>query len=398
MNHPFLPSGNVIGRPVWPPLSLHTSVKAERSMTQQTQAVSTQVDQLADQMLSRYQQEQREQQQRNAALQVQHEQQAIAVLQALIATEIEPELLSVLGITYVVRRNSSGVAHAEAVLAYGGITWSISQEEVRRSDMPWRWSIRAEKDEPHWYNREDTRLSRSAEPQTLRTVLLLQFGLRREQLRQEAEEAARKEEQRRRVREEAQAEKEREEHERAERLAQAKQEDAMWRAQLAARKREAEAAMWRWPEGAQVALYRLTYTSGKVYGDEGEPVIQQEQGWCASDHLDEAGYIRLEPVRRYTRSYASKPREVKLDPARHAPLWERIIVGSIEELPGELRTEVRVSLPNVVSCCDYDLDGAYRLREVEELGRDEDPYSEHVGYVPLPWIRALVEQAAQAES
>ncbi len=103
-------------------------------------------------------------------------------------------------------------------------------------------------------------------------------------------------------------------------------------------------------------------------------------------------------MRRYTRSYASKPREVKLDPARHAPLWERIIVGSIEELPGELRTEVRVSLPNVVSCCDYDLDGAYRLREVEELGRDEDPYSEHVGYVPLPWIRALVEQAAQAES
>jgi hypothetical protein len=116
------------------------------------------------------------------------------------------------------------VAHAEAVLSYGGITWSISQEEVRRTDTPWRWSIRAEKDEPHW------------------------------------------------------------------------------------------------------------------------------------------------------------------------------VVGSVKDLSSELRTEVRVSLPDVVSCCDYDLDGVYRLRKVEELGRDEDPYSEHVGSIPLPWICAFVEQAAQVES
>jgi hypothetical protein len=366
-------------------------------MTQSTQAVSTQVDRLADHMLALYQQEQREQQQRKAAEQAQQDQQAIAVLQALLTTEIEPDLLSALDISYVVRRGSSSSGHAEAVLSYAGIIWHISQDGPRYAGESWRWSITAERREP-CYSCEIANLSRSAEPHTLRTVLLLQFGLRREQLRQQAEEAARKEEEQREARAQAQAEKEREARERAERLAQAVQEDAYWSAQIAARRRDIEAGMWRWPEGVQVTLYRLTYTSGKAYGDEGEPVVQQEQGWCASDHLDEAGYIRLEPVRTYSRSYSTKPREIKLDPGVHAPLWERIVVGSVEELPGELRTEVLVSLPDVVSCCNYDLDGVYRLRKVEELGRDEDPYSEHVGYVPLPWIRAFVEQAAQVES
>ena len=92
-------------------------------------------------------------------------------------------------------------------------------------------------------------------------------------------------------------------------------------------------------------------------------------------------------------SKVTEPRTIKLSPAIHLPIWERWTVGSVDELPGELREEVIVSLPSVVARRDEELDAGFRLTR-DEQAYSEDYYQECIGRVPLALVRTLVDQAA----
>jgi hypothetical protein len=147
--------------------------------------------------------------------------------------------------------------------------------------------------------------------------------------------------------------------------------------------------LWHWPKETPVTLYHLTYTVGVGSSDAGEPLVEQNAGWTTVDHLDAHGYVRLEAMKPSPWRDATRAREVKLDADRHLPVWERVMVASVEALPEDLCGAVTVDLPNVVTCVTQDEMLLTRVDETEEEG-----YSETIGWVPLPWIRALVEQAA----
>ncbi len=356
------------------------------------------VDVLADQALAHAYQHLQQEKQRQEEQTNQQDQQAIAVLQTLLSTEIEVDLLSALSLSYEVRRDAySSPGHAEALFFYAGVDWHLSQDFPNRSPESWRWSIRATTHRDR-YTSHISDLSTYAAPQALRTTLLVKLGERRQQLQNQERDALAKEQTQLQEKREAAATKEREEHERAERIAQANQEHARWKEQIAALKQQELERLWRWPANTSIALYRLTYTTGIGRGEEDESLFEQEHGWTAVDHLDSEGYIRLEPVDTYWTT--SQPREIKLDLSTHQPIWERIIIASVNELPKELREEIRVSIPNVYSQSDADLlDDTSRLTYIEsERYFENDPYSEYVGLRPLPWIRALVDQAAEKAS
>ena len=363
-------------------------------MTQTEQrSVSTHVDALADQVLTGYQQRQQREKQRQQDQTDQQDKQAIAVLQILLATEIEADLLSALSPSYEVQHDSSGSQHAEAIFTYAGVNWRIAQEFPNRSHESWRWSIRVTTRD-HWHNSQISDLTTNASPLALRVTLLLKLGERRQQIQKQEQEALEKERTKQQEEAQATAEKEREMREREERIAQADQEHARWQEQLETLKSRELARLWRWPTGVLVALYQIAYTSGVGRGDEDEAIIEQVKAWTGTDHLDQEGYIRLEPERSYWSN--SEPREIKLDPSTHMPIWQRIIVGSTDELPQKLREDITVSIPNVYSQRDHDqLDGKCRLTYIED-GRylEDSPHSELVGRQPLPWVRALVDQAA----
>src|SRR5215472_9571537 len=113
-----------------------------------SQQVSTQVDTLADTVLAAYRQQQQQVQKRaqhrEQSLRERGGQQVIAVLQTLLSTELEPELLSALAFSYEVnhRGERTDPPAASAVLNYAGIVWYLSQEFTGRSGE-WHWNIHA---------------------------------------------------------------------------------------------------------------------------------------------------------------------------------------------------------------------------------------------------------------
>src|SRR5215469_3636353 len=321
----------------------------------------------------------------------QQDQQAMAVFKTLLETEVEADLLAALSVTYEAHHEQSDVPQIAAVFSYAGVDWHLSQE-WQRQPGEWRWAIRATR-RSNGSRSSLSDLSTAASPQALRATLFLKLGERREQLLREEHEAIERERRRQQAEEEAHAMQEREAQKRALRITQAGQEHCYWSEQLDALKQEALQQLWRWPDKIRISLYQVTYGAGIGRGEDDEPVLEHTGGWTGTDHLDEHGYLRLEPAKPSSWSKATEPRTIKLSPAMHLPIWEWWTVGSVDELPGELREEVIISLPGVVARRYEDLDAGFRFTRDEQAYR-EDYYQECIGRVPLAWIRALVDQAA----
>ncbi len=349
------------------------------------------IETLAEQTLALYRQHQEREKRRQEDQTHQKDQQMAAALRALLETELESDLLAVLSVRYVTHHRERNETQTEAVFTYAGLDWHLSQEFVTRQSADWSWAIRAAKVGSGWYQHE---LSTHAAPLTLRTTLLIKLGECLEKARQEAQEAATREQRQIQAEADERAEDKRKERERAARIQEADQEDARLRGEINALVEQAKSTMWRWPRGVTITIYHMTYNTAIGRGEDDEAVIEQENGWTSVDRLDEAGYIRLEATKPSFWSAISKAYEIKLDPATHMPIWERLTISNVNDLPGELCEEITVSIPHVFSRYS-DLDEKCRLVQVEEYGYDEHAYQEHVGLVPLPWVRALVEQAAQ---
>ena len=354
--------------------------------------LTTHIDTLADKMLTQYRQHQAAAQQHQAEQQKQMDQQDIAALQALLATELEPDLLAALSVTYQVRRTSSGRGQTEALFCYSGLDWHVGVDYLARASEKWHWSIWAtQQGTGHQLHAVDVQAS----PQTLRTALLLKFAECREQAYQGAQEAAERQRKQKLAEAEGKAHAERAEQERAARIRQAEQEDAHWRSEIATLKSRALDTLWRWPEGITLTIYQITYTTAVGHDEDGESIIETESGWCSLDYLDSNGYIRIEASKTYSWSTTTDSRDIKLDPDHHMPIWQRFYVSCIEQVPRELDEDVQVSIPHVVVRRDSDADGQYRLAKVEDYSSfDEGPYHEPAGRIPLAWVRDLVDQAA----
>lgn len=352
------------------------------------------IDALADNTLTQYYQHQQQEKKRKEIEQAREDEQAIAVLQALLTAEIKPDLLAALNIEYVVERDRHS-RRAEAITHYAGIVWHISQNFAHYSSASWRWHISATR-EDNGYNYCKSNLTHDADPQMLQTILLLHFGQRRTQLLKEEQEAAQRAEQQLRDEQEAREASERQAREHTEQVEQANQEDAKWRTEMALLKEQAQINLWRWPDGVEIFIYRINYVTAAVSEDSDEDNlhIETESGWTSVDHLDTDGYIRLEAVRNHSWGTICEGREVKLDTPIHRPIWERYRVRAVRQLPNALREEISVSIPHVVCRLDPTLDEISRLLRVEQYDYDESAYTESVGYVPLSWVKALVEQAA----
>lgn len=95
-----------------------------------------------------------------------------------------------------------------------------------------------------------------------------------------------------------------------------------------ARIAEAKAAVapWAWPEGRELVLYRWQW------GDE-------VSGWSLAGDLDRMGMVTLQP------DTGRRARTLMLRYA--APVAEQWIVGSVETLPGDLRTRRTVDVVGV---------------------------------------------------
>lgn len=360
-----------------------------------TQAVSTYVETLADQTLDLYRQQQQRAQRRQEEETGRKDQQGVAVLRALIETELESKVLVELGLRYEAQhRDRNGGPHFEAVFSYAGLDWHLSQEEGRGS---WMWSIRTTNQGSNYSPSHN--LTANPEPTHLQTTLLLKLGECREQVRREAQEAAERERKQQQAAAAAQLREEQAAQKTAARIAQADEEHARLTEQFNARKQQVLSTLWRWPAGRSVRIYQLSYCAGIGQGEEGGAVIEQEGGWTATDQLDAEGYIRIEPANSSFWRSTSKPQEIKLNPAIHLPTWKRVTVASVGELPEALREKIVVSLPGVVLRRCKDLDEEPRLTHVDEQElrySDVDAFQETVGYVPLPWICALVDaQAAE---
>jgi len=360
-------------------------------MTDTQTSVLPHVETLAQQTLALSRQHQEREQRRQADQTRQKEQQQAAVLRTLLETELEPDLLAVLNIRYITHRDR-GEASTSACFPYAGLDWHLRQEMVSRQSLDWRWSIRAATGSSGWYLHEA-----SASPLCLRTTLLLTLGERLETVGKQAQEAEVQQRRRRQAEADEQAERERQERERTAHIAQADQEDARLRAEIDALKEQTLATMWRWPAGVRIAIYRLASTTAVGRGEDGDAVIEQESGWTSVDRLDDDGYIRLEASKTSWGGRA-EAEEVKLDPATHMPIWKRMMIESVDDLPAELREEITVGIPSVVSRSNRDLDRKCRLVQVETSQYDERAYCEQVGSVPLAWVRTLAEQAAQKVS
>lgn len=356
-----------------------------------TNDVSVNVDIRADQALALYRQQALRTQRRHEEEMARREQQAVAVLQTLLRTELDPGLLAALGITYEVmhRERTTDPPHVKVVFFYAGLDWHISQEDDRGD---WKWTIRAMNHGSTYSSHHE--LSASAEPTHLEITLLLKLGECREQMRRAQQEAAEQEQRQQLAVAAAQAREEQAALQMAQQIAKADEEHACLTEQFGALKEQALATLWRWPDGVRISLYRVTYCAGIGRGENEEPVLEHEGGWTGTDQVDAEGYVRLEPAKTFPWSRASSSRDIKLSSAL-LPIWQRLTIGDVDDLPEGLREEVKVWLPGVVLRQD-ERDGKQRFVQVGQELRygDETPYQETVGQIPLSWVRSLVEQAA----
>ncbi len=335
---------------------------------------------------SQYQDRQYQQQEHRTR---RHEQQALAVLRALLETELEADVRESLQLTYQLRprQRASFPMQVEAVFSALGFTWHLTHEQPWRQGE-WHWEIALTASENQRWHRLLHDFPLHTTPLTLQQTLLEAVDQCRRRLEQEAREAAEREAALRQ-------EQEQEARERAARLEQAAREDAHWRAEFARRRQELQAALWRWPQDVCVSIYRVRYLTTVGHDENGAVVTEHEEGWCRQDHLSQDGYLCLESTR--SGRSLKKSRYLKLDPAYHLPIWERRDIASIEDLPLSLCEPVIISFPGVVERSDEQ--GVPRLRQLDEPDVDADLFSEYqedLGRVPLPWIRALAEEQAAA--
>ncbi|HEY0739291.1 MAG TPA: hypothetical protein VGD69_30495 [Herpetosiphonaceae bacterium] len=162
--------------------------------------------------------------------------------------------------------------------------------------------------------------------------------------------------QERELRAERQANEERQDAERQARRA----EHARCQAQLDAALAIARAALWTWPAGQILTLYRWSWHIGDS---------TFEAGWSVSDRLDAQGYATV-----YTEATLQT---LRLDMFAHQPVVERRTFHATDALPGELREQVRIDVPGIW----------WSFSDEQYIADPEAVLTHDVGQVPIAWVQ-----------
>ncbi len=352
-------------------------------MTPTMSTHSSLLDTLAEQALAAYQQQESERRKRAEEQRRLAEEQAERDLRESLSLALTPALLA--HVQWQFAATCGSHQRPSLFFRYAEADWHL--EQARDPLGKGRgWTIYTTS--PGGTSQRET-VAAEVSAGELPSRLLLALGKRLQQ-RQEAE-AQRRAQQL----QQALAQQE-EERERAERLAVAQAQHERLTALFEQASRKAVESLWRWPQGVSIEVYRLCYCTASLYQDSGETAFDYDSGWTAAACLDEHHRIRLEPTRVDARSGRLSPaRVVQLLPQVHHPLWTVFRFARVEELPPELRESVTVSLPQVVRRSPPE-DGQDRLAEIPDAV-ERYWYRETIGEQPLPWLRALVEQAMARE-
>lgn len=137
---------------------------------------------------------------------------------------------------------------------------------------------------------------------------------------------------------------------------------------------------WAWREGVTFNLYVLTYCTAAIRDDEGDNAIEYRSVYTATDVLDERGYIT---VYDNLRNFQSEM--IRLTPAYHKPVWERLTVSSVDDLPHLLRDDLRFTVTGIRREPEYKGD-LFVYDEGSFVERTAARYA-----VPVQWVRDLVD-------
>lgn len=138
------------------------------------------------------------------------------------------------------------------------------------------------------------------------------------------------------------------------------------------------AALWRWPDGVTVTLYRVRWCTGGFTDDDGAPHFHYATDWTPTQilpndtmrFLTKAGWVTI------TRF--------------NMPTWEEVTIASMDELPDALRETQEHTIPGIREQFTYfnQLDqpnGYYFYADPDSSATVE------VGSIPVRWLRERVD-------
>lgn len=146
----------------------------------------------------------------------------------------------------------------------------------------------------------------------------------------------------------------------------------------------AQAALWRWPVGVEVAIYRVRWCAGS-YRDGDETIFDYDEAWSATDATDAAGWWTF-----HVRSTLGDPkiRALRLSAEQHKPTVERFDLGSTKDAQERGLTESLSAEAQGVRWVGYEYGVGGHLIEDPE---GSYAFTLSDGRQPVDWIRELVD-------
>ena len=344
------------------------------------------IDTLATQTLEAYRQHQQTKAQQAKKQQEIEEQEAEKKLSAQLLEVFTSEFLTSVELHYEHRYDSySKVRTTSAYFSYLGENWHLTPDPGEN----WKIFTRLVEQEQsnYCYIGKGSYTGKWVQAQ-----LLIFLAERKEEQERAKARAAEWEQQRAEIlRQQAEEEILRQQEDQV-RIAEADQEHARLTPLVEQAIATARQGMWTWPTEIAIEVYFINYCRGSYQDEDGNGHFEYGNGWTASDQLESNGRITIEPAKDYPWSTSARePQVIKLMLEVHHPVWTVHTFSSVEDLPGSLKEDITVSLPNVVT---RQLDEKQRLVEIPEGEKryyQDDEWVETVGQQPLTWIRQLVD-------
>jgi hypothetical protein len=134
--------------------------------------------------------------------------------------------------------------------------------------------------------------------------------------------------------------------------------------------------MWRLRGDETIMIFYWRWQCGAARG-----VIEYDEAWSADDTPVTAGYVRFEAT-------GEQPaRDLKLQPLAHRPVVERLEYLTVDDLPAELREDVKVTVPGYYHAFD---DGPVKYHAITSEDTTLRGEELVIGQQPIAWVRAAV--------
>ncbi len=332
------------------------------------------LDALIAQTYGQYQTEQAAEQAEKQSAEQAAKQEAVSSFLALLEAEIGTEMFDTLGITMSVdTMNGKWFATGQWMDEQSGTAWRISSSKgllthTGRAAEGWTVNVAS----------AFMVGSISASSGNTRDAILIGLGTVREKADRIRAKNAKELAERERRRQEAEVETQKALEQRAER----ERISAAIEGSIEEQRIEALSSAWLWPAGKQVTIYVLQYCTGAAFGDEDGVNFDYRTVYTMTDELDDRGYITVfDPARRFT------PETIRLSIAHHKPVFERLVITGLDEVPSAILTGNIEFVVRGVKRDEYS-GGLWYYAEGERMHRIAAARA-----LPAQWLRDLVDRA-----